>query len=231
MFGRILLTAVVAGLLSGFFLWGAHMVKTTPLIVAAEVYENAPEGGGHTHASEAEAAKPHDHPAPAAPAFDFERSGLTLLADLITATGFALLLTAAISVKGAPVDWQKGVLWGFAGYTAFFLAPSLGLPPELPGMMAADLGARQTWWFSTVAATAAGLGLAAFSPASWGKALGLVLIVLPHVIGAPAHVTGESNVPAELAAQFAITTAVVSGLFWIVLGGLTGYFYNRFDNA
>jgi predicted cobalt transporter CbtA len=32
-----------------------------------------------------------------------------------------------------------------------------------------------------------------------------------------------------LAAQFAATTLVVTGLFWMVLGGLTGYFYNRFE--
>ncbi|MBI3114116.1 MAG: CbtA family protein, partial [Rhodospirillales bacterium] len=41
MFARIILTAVFAGLLAGAFAWGAHMVKTTPLILAAEVYENA----------------------------------------------------------------------------------------------------------------------------------------------------------------------------------------------
>ena len=45
MFGRIILTALAAGLISGVFVWGAHMVKTTPLILAAEVYED--QAAGH----------------------------------------------------------------------------------------------------------------------------------------------------------------------------------------
>ena len=40
MFRRIILTALAAGLISGVFVWGAHMVKTTPLILAAEVYDD-----------------------------------------------------------------------------------------------------------------------------------------------------------------------------------------------
>ncbi len=230
MFGRIVLTAVLAGLVSGVFLWAAHMVKTTPLILAAEVYENAaaPMGAGHAGADETEAARPHGHAPPAA---GFERAAYTLLVDVLTGVGFAFLLAGAVSLRGRPIDWRRGVLWGLSGYAAFFLAPSLGLPPELPGMMAADLGARQIWWLATAAATVAGLGLAAFSPHAAGQALGLGLVVLPHAVGAPAHEIGQGTVPAELAAQFAITTSVVSGLFWIVLGGLTGYFYNRFGSS
>ncbi|MDA1089646.1 MAG: CbtA family protein [Proteobacteria bacterium] len=230
MVGRIVLTAVLAGLVSGVFLWSAHMVKTTPLILAAEVYEKGAGATGtdHPHADKTEAARPHTHAPPAA---GFERAAYTLLADLVSAVGFAFLLTAAVSLKATPIDWRLGILWGLSGYAAFFLAPSLGLPPELPGMQAAELGARQTWWLATAVATAIGLGLAAFSPRRVAQALGVGLVVLPHVIGAPAHEVGQSNVPAELAAQFVITTSVVSGLFWIVLGGLTGYFYNRFGNS
>ena len=61
------------------------------------------------------------------------------------------------------------------------------------------------------------------------KGLGVVLIVLPHAVGAPAHEIGTGGVPAEMAAEFAIATLVVTGLFWALLGGLTGYFYNRFE--
>lgn len=233
MFGRIVMTAVLAGLVSGVFLWGAHMVKTTPLILAAEVYENAaaPSSGEHHHADETEAARTHSHALPVAESVGFERAAYTLLADLVSAVGFAFLLTAAISFKGSPIDWRRGILWGLSGYAAFFLAPSLGLPPELPGMQAAALEARQIWWWVTVVATVAGLSLAAFSPHRALQALGLGLIVLPHIIGAPHPEITPGGVPPELAAQFAITTSVVSGLFWIVLGGLTGYFYNRFGNS
>ncbi|MEI2612914.1 MAG: CbtA family protein [Candidatus Promineifilaceae bacterium] len=40
---------------------------------------------------------------------------------------------------------------------AFQLAPAFGLPPELPGMAAADLGARQVWWCGTALATGVGI--------------------------------------------------------------------------
>ena len=46
MFGRIFLTALAAGVLSGIFIWGAHSIKTTPLILAAEAYENQGEAVG-----------------------------------------------------------------------------------------------------------------------------------------------------------------------------------------
>ncbi len=213
MFGRIVLTAVLAGLVAGVFLWGAHMVKTTPLILAAEVYESAetPAGGG--------------------PNQGFERAANTLLVDVLAGVGFAFLLTGAIAMAGRPVDWRLGIAWGLGGFAAFFAAPSLGLPPELPGMQAADLAARQAWWLATAAATAIGLGLAAFSVRSWIKALAVVLIVLPHLIGAPSVAHDPGSVPAELASEFAIATMVVTGLFWMVLGGLTGYFYGRFEKS
>ncbi len=59
-----------------------------------------------------------------------------------------------------------------------------------------------------------------------------MLIVLPHIIGAPLHTGGAGGgVPAELASEFAVATLAVTGLFWVVLGGLTGYFYNRFEQT
>ena len=83
-------------------------------------------------------------------------------ANLVTAIGFALLLVAASEFAGGIAGWRQGLLWGLAGFAVFTLAPGLGLPPELPAMPAAELGARQVWWFGTVAATAAGLALIAF---------------------------------------------------------------------
>ncbi len=225
MFRRIVLTAVLAGLAAGVFLWAAHMVKTTPLILAAEVYENA-----------APAPAAAVTPGTEAESVSVERAANTLLVDVLAGVGFAFLLTGAVVLAGRPVDWRLGVAWGLGGYAAFFAAPSLGLPPELPGMQAADLASRQAWWLATAAATAIGLGLAAFSPHAWMKALAVVLIVLPHLIGAPAVVVSGAHgpgggVPAELAAEFAIATMVVTGLFWMVLGGLTGYFYGRFEKS
>lgn len=224
MFGRIMAAAILAGVIAGVFAWGAHMVKVTPLILKAEVYEDT-----------ASAAHGHEHTAPDAaewaPEDGLQRNTYTLLSNLITAVGFAFVLVGTFVLSGRDVDWRQGIFWGLAGFTAFHAAPSLGLPPELPGMQAADLGARQVWWIATAAATAAGLGLIFFARAIALKLAGVIAIVIPHVVGAPLHEPAASPLPAELAAEFAVASLVVAAVFWIVLGGLAGYFYRRLGRA
>ena len=129
--------------------------------------------------------------------------------------------------RGHSVDLKRGLLWGAAGFAVFSAAPAMGLPPELPGMQAADLEMRQLWWFATAAATAAGLGFAVFARPVVAKVLGIVLIVLPHVFGAPAHEGAGGLVPPELAAQFVTASLVTSALFWLVAGGAAGWLYER----
>ena len=79
-----------------------------------------------------------------------------------------------------------------------------------------------------MALTAGGLALIFFANLKPIKAVGLLLIVAPHLIGAPPHEIHPGGVLAELAAEFVAATLVVSGLFWLLLGGLTGHFYRRF---
>jgi cobalt transporter subunit CbtA len=155
----------------------------------------------------------------------------TLLADLIIGIGFAFILVGGIALSGRDITWRQGILWGLAGFAAFYGAPALGLPPEVPGMQAADLVARQIWWISTAIATAAGLALAIFSRRPVLIVAGVVLILLPHVVGAPQHEPVSGLLPAEIAAQFAVASLVTVELFWMLLGGLTGYFYGRFGRA
>ena len=97
-------------------------------------------------------------------------------------------------------------------------------------MQAADLQARQIWWIGTVSLTAGGLALLFFADRRATKAIGIMLIVIPHLIGAPVHEIQPGSLPAELAAEFVAVTLVVTGLFWLLLGGLTGHFYRRFEN-
>ncbi|MBC8338834.1 MAG: CbtA family protein [Alphaproteobacteria bacterium] len=224
MFARVTLTALAAGVIAGVFLWAAHMVLTTPLIQAAEVYESA---SAHA-AAPGHAASEHGQ---AASEDDFRRHGLTLLMDVLTGVGFAFILSGLLSLTNLAVDWRNGLLWGLGGFAAFFIAPSLGLPPKLPGMETASLDMRQVWWLATAAATVAGLGLIFLSGTAVLRAAGVVLIVLPQVVGAPGMESAfePGGVPAELAARFVIATTVATGLFWMVLGAFSGYFYNRFD--
>jgi len=58
------------------------------------------------------------------------------------------------------------------------------------------------------------------------RLLGLLVFVVPHVIGAPVAI-GESSVPAELVRQFAALSILTTGMFWIALGAIGGFFYRR----
>ena len=49
------------------------------------------------------------------------------------------MLVCVSGFAGGVTGWRAGLLWGFAGFAVFTLAPGLGLPPELPAMPAAEL--------------------------------------------------------------------------------------------
>lgn len=238
MFGylRIFLTvALLAGFGAGVAVWGVHMLTTTPLIVAAEVYENAaePAPAEPTVTEPAVATDGHDHEHDSeawAPADGWERNLYTLGADVVTGVGFAFLLTAAMVFFGKGADWRRGILWGLAGFACFTLAPSLGLPPELPGTEAAPLLERQLWWIGTAVATAGGLFAAARLRNVYGYAIAVVLIALPHVVGAPHPETPGGLAPEELEHKFILIAIASSLVFWLVLGVLTGAFFKRYAN-
>ncbi|MBT6093600.1 MAG: hypothetical protein HOH04_01880 [Rhodospirillaceae bacterium] len=216
---RIVMTALLAGALAGLAVFVLHMWQTTPLILHAEVFESG------------EAAAPNAATQEHQQAVDFTRHAYSLLADVITAIGFSFLLVGAMAISGRHIDWQNGIVWGLCGFAALFIAPALGSPPELPGMVAAELGERQAWWLGTAMFASVALALIFFAPGALSKALAALLLIAPHAYGAPHPVMEAGNVPAELAAQFAVTSLVVNGLFWMVLGGLAGYFYDRFEPA
>jgi predicted cobalt transporter CbtA len=63
------------------------------------------------------------------------------------------------------------------------------------------------------------------------KMIGVVLIVLPHLIGAPHTPNFKSTAPAELAAQFASTSLVLSAVLWTLLGLAVGYAWQRVSRS
>jgi cobalt transporter subunit CbtA len=228
LFQRIFFAAVLSGLAAGFALAAVHQWRAAPLIVAAEVYENAaPE---HEHATAEEAAAPHKHDAEAwAPQDGAERIVYTVLADVLASLGFALVLAAVSVLAGIEITVRNGIVWGLGGFVATALAPSFGLSPELPGMPAADLGARQAWWWATVLLTGAAFLAIAKLRTPLSVAIAAILILAPHIIGAP-QLAGEheSTVPAHLATAFAAATLGSSAVFWLILGPLLGYLNERF---
>lgn len=229
MIGRILLAAIAAGLIAGIFVSGAQMLKVVPLIYAAEAYENAaPQPQAHSHDQAATDTHSHDHSATSwAPEDGIERITFTALTNIVIGAGFALLVAAGMTLRGRVTDWRRGLIWGASGFLAFSFLPALGLPPELPGMAAGDLTGRQIWWAMTVVASGAGIALIAFGKDWAYRFLGAVVLMIPHIVGAPHPHEFSVGVPAELAAQFVATSLVTAGMFWLLLGGLTGHFIGR----
>lgn len=267
LFRRIVLSALLIGALSGLLLSGVQRWQVIPIIGAAEGYEQArtpamaePQreaaptqahaghgDDGHVHAVAVHEHAGHSHEAGAwAPADGAERIAYTVLSNVLSAAGFALLLLAAMAAAlkygagsgrgvATRVDWRYGLLWGLAGYAVFFVAPSLGLPPEIPGADAAAFESRQSWWTLTVLSTGAGLAVLAFGRSPWRWA-GLVLLAIPHVMGAPhlgsspfadypANVAGQMS---ALARDFVWATALTNAVFWLVLGALSGWTAKRY---
>lgn len=247
MFKRIVLSACMAGVLAGLVLTGLQRVQVVPLILEAERYESAGAGTGHAHGVHANGADSgHAHPesgvlaapyralvhffnaeAQWAPAEGWERTFYTALANVCIAIGFGLLLAAAFALR-RDVRWGQGALWGLAGYATFFVLPAVGLPPELPGTAAAELVDRQGWWLLTVVCSGAGLALALLR-AEWGwKLAGLALVAVPHLVGAPHPEVHGGAVPYELLQAFVWATALVNGVFWVLLGAATAFLFRRF---
>jgi cobalt transporter subunit CbtA len=238
-FRSIVFSAALAGLIVGVVISIAQFFGTVPLIQQSEVYERKagtpPAAHEHAGASQGQGKdqdKAHSHAREWEPEDGLQRNAFTVGANILTAIGFALLLTGVYAIRGRQVTlrqvtWREGLLWGLAGFVVFTAAPGLGLPPELPGMPVAPLTARQTWWIATAAATAGGLGLLAFRTAPWTAILGLVLIALPHLIGAPLAPENHSEVPAALSHRFIVVVTLTSLLFWALLGVATSIAFGR----
>ncbi|MCA0001414.1 MULTISPECIES: CbtA family protein [unclassified Mesorhizobium] len=254
LFRNVVFIAAIAGLVAGVVLACMQAYATVPLILKAEVYEQV--GGGHHHDhtapaptdnnamnSAAPAGNAMSSAAPAAaeavpaeeegwaPADGFERFAFSVLANIVTGIGFALVLVAVSEFAGGIGNWRQGVFWGLAGFAVFTLAPGLGLPPELPAMPAAELLPRQIWWTATVAATAIGLALIAFRKSLPLAILGVVLIVAPHIVGAPQPDSFETPIPEGLHHQFVVAVTVTNLVFWLVLGAVVGVVRGRFTGS
>ena len=222
-FRNLVFSAFAIAIVAGLFLSIYQEFLITPIILDSEVYEIAEPAGAHADAVEAWS-----------PADGMERSGFSLVSNLLVCFAYALLLLSAMAVKSS-LKVRQGIFWGGSAYLSIFAAPALGLPPEIPGMEAAYLEGRQAWWLLAVLFTAMGLWLIAFSKMTF-KGLGVVMLVIPHLIGAPQpEFHGFANTdPQAVSAltalwhNFIIQTSLANALLWLIIGMLSAFLTAKF---
>ena len=238
LFRNIMFTAFLSAVISGLLLGTLQSFSTTPIIYSAEKYEVTEEKAlvadayehktsAHSHADKASQWGPKE---------GTERVSYTFLADVLIAFGHSLLLTSFLALiflkfRKPEISWRSGLIIGLGGYLSFYLATIIGLPPEVPGTVAADLHARQIWWTLTIVMTIIGLSTLYLAPNTF-KITGLIFIALPHLIGAPhPEIHGFLNQDnsavtalSQLEQQFLVSTAWINLVYWLVLGSLSGFF-------
>lgn len=225
MFKQIVFSSVLAGIAAALLLSVLQIFWVTPLILQAETYEVAAEAVAHEHT-----AGDHHHDETAwQPEDGWQRTVSTISSNMLMAIAFALMLTGAYALR-KPSGIRQGLAWGLAGYAVFFAAPSLGLPPDLPGTAAAEVMARQVWWLGTALATALGLGLL-FLQARWPlRATSILVLLIPHLLGAPQPEIAGSLAPEILQTQFRWVSALTNAVFWMALGVSSSLTFNRFQH-
>jgi cobalt transporter subunit CbtA len=245
MIQRVLKAGFLAGLVVGLAVAVLQQFTTSQLILQGEVYEKAahdsraalnspalPIALVHDHGTSAAATEPEEAEDEGwQPANGWQRITATSVATIATSIGYALILIAAMLGAGVPIVPRTALLWGIAAFAATSLAPALGLSPELPGSAGAPLLSRQIWWVATALCTGGGIFLLARIEYTTAKIVGVVLILAPHIIGAPHTPKFKSTAPAELAAQFAATSLVVSAVLWALLGLAVGYAWQRVSRS
>ncbi len=222
MFTRILTSALFAGTAAGLIAGLLQLYFVQPVLLHAELYES----GELVHFGAESTVSAHQEFS----GFDPLRDGLSLIFAMLIYSGYAMILVALMSVaeaRGALINGRTGIIWGLAGFFAVHFAPGFSLAPEVPGVAAADVMMRQVWWMITVVTAGIAVWLIAFgkSWASWSAAV--VLLLAPHVFGAPEPEIFTGPVPTEIGAHFAARAYGVGMAAWVMLGIFAGYFWSR----
>lgn len=232
MFRSLVLCACLIGVVLGLTMTAMQAVGVTPILLAAEQYEvsddpHASAEGHHAHEHDGQAGHHHDEEA-WAPADGAERLFYTAVSNMFAGIGFSAILLVVMNQlreRGRLVlTAGRGLMVGGLCYLVVFMAPSLGLPPEIPGAAAAALESRQLWWLATVAMAAAGLGLLILAR-GWKRGLGLPLLLAPYA-WVPAHDGPLFSHPdpqavvalTELHHAFIWASGLTNLAFWLLAG-------------
>ena len=228
MLRQILTSAVFAGVAAGVLAALLQLWLVVPLIMEAELYES----GGRVHfasdgstQSERGAPSVWDEPL---------RHIYTIGFSAVTFTAYAFFMVAGFALAaraGYEISARRGLVWGLCGAVIVVIAPAIGMPPELPGAIGAEVGPRQVWYLATVACTLIGVVAIAFGPTGFVALIGAALIAVPHLIGAPHLDTYFGVAPAELASEFVARVMGVALVSWAVLGLFAATIWTRSEEA
>ena len=211
---NLFVSAICAGVVAGLTAALLQFIFVIPVLMEGELFET----GARLHFGN-DGSPQSDRGVPGL-GDDWSRHSMTVAFNIITYTGYGLILAAMISyaaLKGSIIPSRQGVIWGLCGFIAVQLAPAIGLPPELPGTLAAEIGPRQMWWLGTIVATAVGMGLIAFGR-SYLPLTGIVIIAIPQLIGAPHLDVFFGVAPPELATEFVTLSLGTAAAGWAILG-------------
>lgn len=203
--------ALIAGTVAGVLTFAVQAAIVGPLIAEAEAIE-----------ATVSSHQDHDAAEEWAPADGVERTAYTLLGTVLTAIAFGAIMLGVASMLGLELTMRTGLLLGAAGFLSFALAPAFGLPPKPPAVPGAEVSHAQLWWVLTACCTAAGIWMMAQPEAAvWLRAGGLLVIAVPHLIGAPAA-AASTVMPESLVRDFAVRSVASQAVMWAALGWCAG---------
>ena len=247
MIRNMVASALIAGCAAWLLAAVLHFAFVQKLILLGEAYESgqvvhfqaagpaaddtatAADADAHSHDDGAQGADGHAH-GTGDDTSDLTRNFWTAVFFGLVYVAYAMILVAGFGlarVYGRAIDAPVGVLWGIAAFAAFQLVPAMGLAPELPGTIAADLGDRQVWWWGTVVATGLGLALVGYGRGVLPRVAAVVILALPHVIGAPELGEYLGTAPPEVGAAFSARVLGAGLAVWALLGGVAGYVWQQ----
>jgi cobalt transporter subunit CbtA len=244
---NIFLAAIAVGIITGLCYGLFQQMMISPIIYGAEQFEVSDAPLAHSHATvEAQATTNNQETVEQAEAWAPEdgsqRIFSTMTANITIAIAYALVMISFMTLHNLKANKQaisakSGLLWGLAALLALFIAPALfGLHPEVPGTVAAELLNRQQWWLFCAGVSLLGFAALYYTPNKF-KFIGLLLLALPHIVGAPLPEShGFANTAPEavealsaLTSEFFLMTSVGMAIFFALLGSLSGWAVQRMD--
>ncbi len=141
------------------------------------------------------------------------RQAKTVPPSIITYCGYGLVIAAGFAManqfgmQGAAGAWP---VWGLAGFACFQLAPAMGLEPELPGVPTGGTASPAALVDRLLPSQRPRLWrLLAYGHGLLPRLAAIVLLAIPHIIGAPHLAEFTGVVPPELASALRRRAALV----------------------